>query len=287
MDAIINATVLKQIAAHHRRLGLKCRLKGLPYERCAELSWVIDYLEPHFGEDLRYLDIGTGESPLPTFLHAHSRWEITCLDKCPWVREQHRFSTKIDGTGKPATRFHVIEVDLLETDLPDESFDIITCISVIEHFEGKSDSAAMKAAARLLRRGGRLILTTLVNEPFFAEFYLEKPVYGTEFHGSPVFYQRHYDLTSLAERIIQPSGLLESHRVYFGDYGFQCFEKILQQPKPLRALYAWSTPWLAMRHLSYRPYPVSRSDMRTNTASGLIVVLEKPSRPGTERPALP
>ncbi len=280
MDTTINTTVLRQIAAYHRTLGLKGWLKGLSYERCAELSWVIDYLEPRFREDLRYLDIGTGESPLPTFLCAHSRWEITCLDKCPWVRKQYQFSARIDGTGRPTKRLHVIEADLLEANLPDESFDLITCISVIEHFEGSSDSAAMKASARLLRRGGRLILTTLVNEPFFAEFHLKRSVYGVKFRGSPVFYQRHYDLRRLTERIIQPSGLLETQRVYFGDYGFQCFEKILQQPKPLRAFYAWSTPWLAMRYLSYRSYPVSRRDMRMNTASGLILVLEKPSRTG-------
>lgn len=274
----INTTVLKQIAAHHRGLGLKCRLKGLPYERCAELSWVIEYLKPRFSEELHYLDIGSGESPLPTFLRADSLWEITCLDKCPWVRKQYRFSRGTHATKKPAERFHVIEANLLEADLPEESFDLITCISVIEHFEGSSDSAAMKAAARLLRPGGKLILTTPVNEPFFAEFYLQKPVYGVDFRGSPVFYQRHYDLASVTERIIKPAGLMEIQRVYFGEYGFQCFEKVLQQPKPLRALYAWSTPRLAMRYLSYRPYPVSRSDMRMNTASGLILVLEKPPR---------
>lgn len=285
MDTI-NPTALKQIAGHHRSLGLSRWVKGLPYERCAELSWIIDYVTPRFQEHLQYLDIGTGESPLPTFLCAHSCWEITCLDKCPWVRKQYSFSAKIDGAADRRKRFRVIEADLLEANLPEESFDLITSVSVIEHFEGSSDSAAMKATARLLRPGGRLILTTLVNEPFSTEFYLKKSVYGVQFRGSPVFYQRHYDLRNLAERVIQPSGLLEANRVYFGDYGFQCFEKILQRPKPLRAFYAWSTPWLAMRHISYRSYPVSRKEMRMNTASGLILVLEKRSRNGAERPAL-
>ena len=276
MDTTINEDVLKQIASHHRSLGVKYRLKGLPYERCAELSWVIDHLQPHFDEDLRYLDIGTGESPLPSFLGAHSRWDITCLDKCEWVKKQHAFSKVIEEQGSPAKRISVVEADLLQADLPAESFDIITCISVIEHFAGNSDSAAMKACARLLRPGGKLILTTLVNESHFAEFWLNETVYGDQFKDAAVFYQRHYDLKGLSERLILPSGLDEKRRVYFGDYGFQCFEKVLQQPKPLRALYAWNTPWLAKRYMSYRPYPVSRSDMRMNTASGLILVLEKP-----------
>jgi SAM-dependent methyltransferase len=278
MQTTIDTSVLKQISAHHRRLGVKNWLKGLPYERCAELSWIIRHLEPQFRKPLRYLDIGTGESPLPTFLYAHSRWDITCLDKCPWVRKQNRFLKTVDtDQAAAARRFRIVEQDLLKANLPDESFDVITSVSVIEHFEGASDSAAMKACARLLRPGGSLVLTTLVNDSFFAEFYLKKPVYGEEFAGSPVFYQRHYDLKSVWERIVKPSGLVEKERVYFGDYGFQCFEKVLQWKKPLRALYAWSTPWLASRYLSYRPYPISRKDMRMNTASGVIVVLSNPN----------
>lgn len=137
----INRAVLKQIASHHRNLGLKYWVKGLPYERCAELSWVIEHLQPRFREHLRYLDIGTGESPLPTFLGANSRWEVNCLDKCPWVQKQHRFSKMLKSEGTAAQRIRVIETDLLQAKLPDQSFDIITCISVVEHFGGASDSA--------------------------------------------------------------------------------------------------------------------------------------------------
>ncbi len=282
MHQTINRALLKQLAAHHRRLGLKYRLKGLPYERCAELSWAIDYVSSRLSEPLRYLDIGTGESPLPTYLSAYSAWDITCLDKCPWVRNQYRFLRQIKRRNEPGKPFRVIEKDLLNAGLPEESFDIITCISVIEHFEGHSDAAAIAQMSRLLRPGGMLLVTTPVNEPFFAEFYLDKSVYGDEFRGSPVYYQRHYDVKSIAERLVQPSNLTEKQRVYFGDYGFQCFERVLQKPWPLRALYAWNTPWLASRHLSYRSSPVGRKDMRMNTASGLILVLAKPA-PAAQR----
>lgn len=276
MPSHIDAGALKRISTHYRKLSMKNWFKGLPYERCAELSWIIRHLEPRFQKQLRYLDIGTGESPLPTFLYANSRWDITCLDKCPWVRNQNRFLKTIDAGEAPAKRFRIVEQDLLKADFPDESFDVITSVSVIEHFEGASDSAAMKACGRLLRPGGTLVLTTLVNDSFFTEFYLKQPVYGEAFAGSPVFYQRHYDLKSVRERIVEPSGLVEKERVYFGDYGFQCFEKVLQWKKPLRAFYAWSTPWLASRFMSYRPYPISRKDMRMNTSSGVIVVLSNP-----------
>jgi SAM-dependent methyltransferase len=237
---------------------------------------VIDYLQPRFQERLQYLDIGAGESPLPSFLYAHANWDIACLDKCSWVRKQERFAHLVKDRSVESVsgrRFVVVEADLLKAALANRSFDIVTCISVIEHFEGGLDTVAIKACARLLRPGGRLILTTLINAARFAEFYVSRAVYGEECRGSPVFYQRHYDLRSVDERLITPSGLLELDRIYFGDYGFQCFEKVMQRPKPLRAFYAWNTPWLARRYLTYRPYPISRRDMRMNTASGLILVL--------------
>jgi len=45
-------------------------------------------------------------------------------------------------------------------------------------------------------------------------------------------------------------------------------------------LYLWATPWLAQRYLSYRSYPLSKENMRMNTASGIILVLEKPLAAG-------
>jgi hypothetical protein len=95
-----------------------------------------------------------------------------------------------------------------------------------------------------------------------------------------VFYQRHYDVASVQQRLIAPSGLRELDRAYFGDYGFQFFERVLQRKlpgplKPLRALYKWATPLFASRFLTYSDRPVSRRDMATNTASGVILVLTK------------
>lgn len=276
MSTVISNTALNQITSHHRRLGLKFCMKGMAYERCAELSWVVEYLRPRFDEELDYLDIGTGESPLPSFLLAHTRWNIACLDKCRWVQRQKQFFDRVGHDHNNSRRsISVKEVDLATSDLPDESCDVITCISVIEHFEGNSDSMAMQKIASLLRPQGILILTTLMNDGFFAEFFVKKEVYGTAYSEAPVFYQRHYDVKNISQRLIQPSGLAEQQRVYFGDYGFQCFEKVMQQPKPLKALYAWSTPFFARRFLSFQSRPVTRKEMRMNTASGIILVLQK------------
>jgi 2-polyprenyl-3-methyl-5-hydroxy-6-metoxy-1,4-benzoquinol methylase len=277
MASKINKLILKKISKYHQSLGLKFFIKGLPYERCAELPFIIDLVQKRFDENLRYLDIGSGESPLPTFFLKHSAWDISCVDKFSWVQKQKQFAARIDQGGKANRRCHVFEEDILKTQLlTAESFDIITNISVIEHFEGHQDSVAMEKSAKLLKPGGMYILTTLINDGFFKEFFLEKNVYGENFSQKPVYYQRHYDLKNLEERIIKPSGLIEKERIYFGDYDFQCFEKLLQKPpKVLRAFYQWLTPLFAQKFLSYRSYPISRKQMGMNTASGVILVMEK------------
>ena len=174
-------------------------------------------------------------------------------------------------------RFHILEEDLLHTDLPRESFDIITNISVIEHFQNDLDTHAMRLSACLLKPGGRYILTTLINEGYFKEFFLRRSIYGESFEERPLFYQRHYDLHHLKERILRPSELEEARRIFFGDYGFQAFEILLQKPpKVLRALYQWSTSLMARNFLSYSQWPVSRRNMKMNTASGVILILTKP-----------
>lgn len=276
MRTRIDRHLLADIVRHNSKLGLKNRVKGLNYERCAELPFIAGYLKSRFGNNLHYLDIGSGESPFPSYLLNNSNWDITCIDKFSWVQRQHDHAARVMPGVNVKERFHIVEKDFLSTELPPESYDVITNISVIEHFEGEGDSAAMQASARLLRPGGLYILTTLINEGFFNEFYLKKNIYGETFQDEPVFYQRHYDSKNLEERIIRPSGLVEKERVYFGDYGFQAFENVFQKiPRVVRVLYQWTMPMVAARFLAYSANPVSRADMRMNTASGVILIMTK------------
>lgn len=272
----IDQELLRDIVCHNSRLGLKFRIKGLNYERCAELPFIADYMKSSFGDKLQYLDIGSGESPFPSYLLKNTNWDITCIDKFSWVQKQHDHVARVMTDTNVKDRFHVVERDFLSVELPQESFDVITNISVIEHFEGDADSAAMEASARLLKPGGLYILTTLINEGYYKEFYLKKSIYGESYHDKAVFYQRHYDLKNLSERIIKPSGLIEKDRVFFGDYGFQAFENYFQKmPKIVRAFYQWAMPTVAARFLTYCANPVSRSNMRMNTASGVILIMSK------------
>ncbi|MBI1275334.1 methyltransferase domain-containing protein [bacterium] len=270
----INANAASELVSHNSKLGPKRILKSIGYERTAELSYIVNLLREKFNEPLRYLDVGTGDSVLPSFLLAHSKWDVSCLDKCDWVQEQFDYARRIGMKGNP--RLHVFEQDAL-TFTPEAPFDIITNISVIEHFPTPLDSAAMKHTASLLKPGGLYILTTPMNEGYPKEFYRQGMVYGEKSEGG-TYYQRHYDKEGVQKRLIEPTGLREVSRTYFGEYGFQFGEKFMFpaiRTHPWKAAYKWSAPCFSQKFMEYRDEPVSRADMKTDTSSGIILVLQK------------
>ncbi|HLP28278.1 MAG TPA: class I SAM-dependent methyltransferase [Candidatus Didemnitutus sp.] len=276
MKRSINAELLRSIDAHAKRLRFLYRIKGFGYERAIELPLLAEKLQPLFDKPLRYLDIGTGPSIFPSWVASKTNWDVTCLDKFNWVEKQNEYARKL---GLDPKRFHVVVRDFLEAELEPESFDVITNISVIEHFEGALDSVAMEKSARLLKPGGIYLLTTPLNEGHARDWFLQQDVYGEKFTSKPVFFQRHYDVASFNERIVKASGLVERERVYFGDYEEPFFNNRIVEKKGLgkisRTLLQMNTVKHALAHGSYSDQPISMSGMKIYTSAGVCVVLTK------------
>jgi len=273
----IESRALAELNEFNRRLGLLRLLKSIGYERSAELPYVINALQDRFSRPLRCLDIGTGESVLPTYLLMNSVWDITCLDKFKSVRVQHEYARRLSLDDGILRRLHVVESDLFSY-RPDAPFDVITNISVIEHFPDDFDAKAMSYSASMLRDGGVYILTTLMNEGYPKDFYKSGSVYGTR-QGNKTFYQRHYDVASIESRLLAPSGLREISRIYFGEYGFPFGEWFIfprLARNPLKVLYRWLSSCFAQRFVTYSDRPVSRRDMSVDSAAGIILTLSKP-----------
>jgi SAM-dependent methyltransferase len=91
------------------------------------------------------LDVGTGMTALPYMLR-NSGLLVTAIDNINdyWPK------------GMVNRHFHVVNDDIQKTKL-DKKFDVITCISVLEHIQ--DHRAAMKSMYKLLNPGGTLILT--------------------------------------------------------------------------------------------------------------------------------
>ena len=275
----INKQILKDLTNHGSKISFARKFQSIGYERCAELPLIISKIEPFFSKKISYLDIGSGTSILPSYIFKKTNWDITCLDKFNWVKNQEKYIKKFSDNSSDLNRFKIIIEDINKSNLKPETYDIITNISVVEHFEGQTDSEMMKKTFKLLKPGGSYILTTLINENFFNEFYIKKNVYGEKYGGKPVFFQRHYDTDSFNKRLLRIINLEELERIFIGEYGFQFYEKFLNIPwpfKPIKLFYQWANPYFARNFISYREYPVSRKDMHMYTSSCIFVHLKKP-----------
>jgi SAM-dependent methyltransferase len=134
----------------------------------------------------------------------------------------------------------------------DSSFDLITCISVLEHIP--ADGEAVERMWSLLRSGGRLVLTLpCMSQPL--EQYISDNQYGVLQPGSDgyTFWQRYYDGKRLDEKIFRVTGPPE-HMVIFGEITNGLFFRNATMKRVLDGRYPfWREPY--MMATEYRSYP--------------------------------
>jgi glycosyltransferase involved in cell wall biosynthesis/SAM-dependent methyltransferase len=133
-------------------------IRKLEYSFAAEC---LADLERESTGPLDVLDVGCGVVPF-----------------CNWVARRGHRVTAIDPlesdveflTGNDVNAFYGSDVDYRvglgeQLEFPDNSFDVVTCISVLEHVPPGNDRVALWEMARVLKPGGRLIITFDVAPP--------------------------------------------------------------------------------------------------------------------------
>jgi SAM-dependent methyltransferase len=133
------------------------------------------------------LDVGTGTSALPHLMRTCG-FLVTSTDN---IRDYW-------PAGMVNRHFHVLNDDITKTKLA-QRFDVITCVSVLEHI--KAHRAAVKSMFSLLNPRGHLLLTFPYNEGQYAENVYTLP--DSEVKELPSFvtqaYSRHTVDTWLGE----------------------------------------------------------------------------------------
>ena len=94
-------------------------------------------------------------------------------------------------------------IDALSLPFANNYFDAVLSISVIEHINDEGDSLAMSEIWRVLKPGGKLILTFPVNKVYATE-YRDKDEYNlyVEKKSGKYFFQRIYDEQKIEERLL-------------------------------------------------------------------------------------
>jgi len=159
--------------AYRERTALVCREEfegqhfGRTNERSVEYAFVFKSLAticPSY-----VLDVGTGTTSLP-HLMTTCGFVVTAIDNV------HDYWT----TDAMNRHFHVIDDDITSSQL-EQSFDFITCVSVLEHI--READAAVASMFALLNPGGHLLLTFPYSEGEYVSNVYDLPgsSYGQDF----------------------------------------------------------------------------------------------------------
>jgi SAM-dependent methyltransferase len=119
-----------------------------PFLTRARLSRVAKYVGG------RVLDAGCGYGELLDYLPAGVD-SVTLLDRSP--ERLPRLQTRL-SRGSTQTQFVLGDIGAGEVALPSASFDTVVMAALLEHL--KIPLAALRETRRLLKRGGKLVLTT-------------------------------------------------------------------------------------------------------------------------------
>jgi SAM-dependent methyltransferase len=246
------------------------------YVRCVELPLVFEALA--LAPGMRVLDVGCRDSIFPLYLAKKTGARVCVFDLDVTVAKQRRLAAKLGLTF--GRGYHAVRGDVRSTPFATGTFDRVSLVSTIEHVPGEGDSAGVAELARVLKPGGRLVLTVPFGDSP-RDFFMSEKVYSQEYAGKPVFFQRHYNEETLEHRLIGPSGLRVAGRSYFGEPRVAFFNTFWVLPgwlKPVKVFYNWLGPvfsrWFMgvfddSSTLKLRHPPMVN-------ANGAFLVLEKP-----------
>jgi ubiquinone/menaquinone biosynthesis C-methylase UbiE len=214
---------------------LRLLIEPCNYWRNIEVPAVINRLQVRPGQ--RVLDIGSPKLP-SLFIWRWLGADVYATDLFPYFFEEYsHYADRLRGPNVNAD-YHIEQQDARQLRYPDNYFDRVYAISVLEHIEEEGDSKAMREIARVLKPGGLCCLTVPFADHYREstidrEIYFKKPV-----DGQPVFYERHYDRESLKRRLILPSGLSLTALELYGERWFSYEHSYNRLPHLLRVALA-------------------------------------------------
>jgi SAM-dependent methyltransferase len=203
----------------------------LDIDRVVELPWAAGrVIDAH---PKRVLDLA-GPKLLACWLAEHTDSEILATDV--WETEIARWRKLVNAVDPQRRRFARLALEPADgTALPytNDSFDAVVSVSVIEHIPDEGDVAAMRELARVLRAGGRLVLTF----PYGVaakDVYVEQDLYGKRYQGEPLFFYRRYSPDTVQSRLFSTGQFELVDRIYWEKHSIQSAQSQLHRLTPSR-----------------------------------------------------
>jgi SAM-dependent methyltransferase len=195
----------------------------------------------------------------PFWVAARQDARVTMVNPDPLDVQE---SKSLLGALKNAGRVE-IRGAIFATTLPfaDNSFDYLSCISVIEHLNGREDTLAIDEFVRVVKPGGKIILTFPVNYRFFEEFRSSDP-YGTQRKNNATglyFFQRFYDEANIKSRLLSNPNLKVIKKEYFVEKTVGWFNRYVKNWQEMGLGYVVKDPLLMVNNFT-GPTPTHPAD---------------------------
>ncbi|HQO10095.1 MAG TPA: class I SAM-dependent methyltransferase [Clostridiales bacterium] len=140
------------------------------WSRQYEYPFVADAISDLSAGAGRILDAGSGITFFPYYLkEKYADIQIECCDYDPKLKEQfERVNSKLDKN------IQYFNADIRNIEKPDKFYDMIYCISVLEHTDDYD--GILKELARITSKDGHLILTFDISMDGSADISIEKAI---------------------------------------------------------------------------------------------------------------
>lgn len=145
------AQEVEDAVAGLKRLGLK---PHPAWEKNWDLYRAILFVTQHMTKNATILDAGARWSPI---LQRLEQLGYERLFACDTEQEERGKRSRLKALLRPS-KIRFTQTDITQAGLRDDAFDVVTCISVIEH--GVDPVTYFREVARILKPGGMLITST-------------------------------------------------------------------------------------------------------------------------------
>ncbi len=123
--------------------------------RKLEYSFILLNIGTYMLHSKKILDLGCGVAPLPNY-YSRKQAEVIAVDIDQNIVELlGKFGNQLYDSN-----VHYRTMDITKRfDYPDETFDIITCVSVLEHLNHGQDIFCLREMLRVLKPHGKIVMT--------------------------------------------------------------------------------------------------------------------------------
>ncbi|PIU93036.1 MAG: hypothetical protein COY42_16815 [Armatimonadetes bacterium CG_4_10_14_0_8_um_filter_66_14] len=229
-------------------------INGLDYVRWTQYALAWPALTPRPG--LRLLDAGAGSLGIfDAYLTDRLKCEVCALDLPPVADALRRWVAR---HGEPRDTFTAVGGDIRRLPFSTGTYDAATAFNTLGHLRNDGDTVALLELLRVVKPGGRVVVTVHYNRELRAEIFRDD-AQGADGIVEPglQFWVRIYNDTDLRRRLLEPAGGATAEVRYYGETSFSWGRLYYARRPPVLRLVSrclrWAAPLLSSWYLREVP----------------------------------